>query len=268
LVDLKVYDLEQPRTRNMPLHPVHKIVGYSFLLHRKHRDTPLSSPKTRTGSSGILIMTEHTGTHFDALCHQAYNHRLHGNVEVTAEIETPYGFKRYGIENVDAIAGRGVLLDVAAEKGLEELPKHYRISAEELRRCAKVENVEIRKGDVVLVRTGYAKYWNDSSRYDEAAGVSPDGARWLASVGVRAVGADNMGWEVDDGQVDPDLGVTLPCHALMLVDHGIHIIENMNLEALGAEKVYEFFFVCTPLKFVGATGSPVRPIAITGVQVQ
>src|SRR5207249_11396356 len=145
-------------------------VGYSFLLHRKHRDTPLSpsSGKTRTGSSGILIMTEHTGTHFDALCHQAYNHRLHGNVEVTPEVETPYGFKRHGIENVEAIAGRGILLDLAAERGMDALPKHYRISAQELRRCAEVQKIEIRKEDVVLVRTGYGKYWNDSAKYDEA----------------------------------------------------------------------------------------------------
>jgi kynurenine formamidase len=248
----------------MPLHPVHKIVGYSFLLHRKHRDTPLSG-KTRSGSSGILIMTEHTGTHIDALCHQAYNHRLHGNVEVTSEIETPWGFKRHGIERVDPVVGRGVLLDVAASKGVDHLPKHQRISAKELQACAGIEGVEVRKGDVLLVRTGYGKFWNDAAKYDEAAGVSPDGARWLASIGVRAVGADNMGWEVDDGAADPDMGITLPCHALMLVDHGIHIIENMNLELLGAEKVYEFFFVCTPLKFVGATGSPVRPIAITGL---
>jgi len=248
----------------MPLHPVHRAVGYSFLLHRKHGDTPLTG-RTRSGSSGVLIMTEHTGTHIDALCHQAYNHRLYGSVEVTPEIETPYGFKRHGIETVEPIVGRGVLLDVAARKGVEYLPKHYRVSALELQKCADVEGVEVRKADVVLVRTGYGRFWKEAAKYEEAAGVSPDGARWLASVGARSVGADNMAWEVDDGTVDPELGVTLPCHALMLVDHGIHIIENMNLEQLGAEKVYESFFVCTPLKFVGATGSPVRPIAIAGI---
>jgi kynurenine formamidase len=80
---------------------------------------------------------------------------------------------------------------------------------------------------------------------------------------VKAVGADNMAWDVV-GPKDPELGVTLPGHILLLVRAGIPIIENLNLEGLAAAKVYEFAFVCLPLKMRGATGSPVRPIAIVG----
>jgi kynurenine formamidase len=210
-------------------------------------------------------MTEHVGTHIDALSHQAFNHRLHGGVEVTPEIETPVGFTRHGVETLAPIVGRGVLLDVPSSLGREFLPSRHRISERELRSCAGTEGIDVRKGDSVLVRTGYGRFWNDAKRYLEAAGVSAEGAKWLASQGVRAVGADNVAWEVADETVDPDLGVTLPCHALMLVDHGVPIIENMNLEGLAAEKVYEFLFVCAPLKLVGATGSPVSPMAITGV---
>ena len=103
--------------------------------------------------------------------------------------------------------------------------------------------------------------WAEPDLYLKAAGVSGEGSRWLAERKVRAVGADNVAWDVI-GPTDPELGVTLPGHVLLLVRAGIPIIENLNLEELAAAKVYEFGFVCLPLKMRGATGSPVRPIAI------
>jgi kynurenine formamidase len=91
--------------------------------------------------------------------------------------------------------------------------------------------------------------------------VSAAGSRWLIDRKVRAVGADNMAFDVI-GPTDPELGVTLPGHVLLLVRAGVPIIENLNLEQLAEAKVHEFAFVCLPLKMRGATGSPVRPIAI------
>jgi kynurenine formamidase len=76
------------------------------------------------------------------------------------------------------------------------------------------------------------------------------------------VGADNMAFDVTTTKVDEELKVSLPGHLLLLVRAGIPIIENLNLEELAAAKVHEFLFVCLPLKMRGATGSPVRPIAI------
>jgi kynurenine formamidase len=78
---------------------------------------------------------------------------------------------------------------------------------------------------------------------------------------VLAVGADNMAWDVI-GLRDPSTGCQLPGHLILLARHGIYIIENMQLEELAAAGVSRFTFICTPLKFVGATGSPVRPIAV------
>jgi kynurenine formamidase len=121
--------------------------------------------------------------------------------------------------------------------------------------------VEVRSGDVVLVRTGYGALWSDAPKYLHAAGVSAGGSRWLSEQGVHAVGADNIAWDVI-GPPDPELGVTLPGHLLLLVRAGIPIIENLNLEELAAAGVHEFAFVCLPLKMRGATGSPVRPIAL------
>jgi kynurenine formamidase len=156
------------------------------------------------------------------------------------------------------LVARGVLLDVAGKDGLE--PDHA-ISLEELQRAEKAAGVKIQEGDVVLVRTGYGALWSNPAEYLHAPGVSSYGSRWLIDKKVGAVGADNMAWDVI-GPTDPELGVSLPGHLLLLVRAGIPIIENLNLEELAAARVHEFAFICLPLKMRGATGSPVRPIAI------
>jgi len=111
------------------------------------------------------------------------------------------------------------------------------------------------------VRTGYGALWDKPRDYMKSAGVSSAGAQWLAGKKVRAVGADNMAFDTNDS-FDKELGFTLPAHVLLLVRAGIPIIENLNLEELAAEGVREFVFICLPLKMQGATGSPVRPIAL------
>jgi kynurenine formamidase len=147
--------------------------------------------------------------------------------------------------------------------GDKRLPPDHAITPQELQRAEANTGVEVRAGDVVLVRTGYGALWAEPDQYLRAAGVGGPASRWLAEREVKAVGADNMAWDVM-GPIDPELGVTLPGHVLLLVRAGIPIIENLNLEELAAAKVHEFGFVCLPLKMRGATGSPVRPIAIAG----
>ncbi len=163
-----------------------------------------------------------------------------------------------GIDTMAPLVSRGVLLDVAGPKRLA--PEHS-ITVDELERAAGSAKVEIRPGDVVLVRTGYGALWSEPAEYLRGAGVSAAGSSWLIDRQVSAVGADNMAWDVI-GPTDPELGVTLPGHVLLLVRAGIPIIENLNLEELAAAGVHEFAFVCLPLKMRGATGSPVRPIAL------
>src|SRR5437660_12290815 len=104
----RVYDLEQPRFRGMPIHPAH-LPGYFYALHRRHGDT--YKPKTdgpRSSASGVLTMMEHSGTHIDALCHQACGFQLYGGVPV-GEVETSAGFTQLGIETVPPLVTRGVL---------------------------------------------------------------------------------------------------------------------------------------------------------------
>jgi kynurenine formamidase len=250
----RVFDLEQMRYAGAPSHPAHA-PGFNYFLHRHHAR---GGPEARTGASGIVVMPEHSGTHIDALAHQAENLTLHGGVHVDSGVQTSVGFRVLGIETMAPLLARGILLDVA---GVTRLPAGHPITPAELEAAAGRAHVEVREGDVVLVRTGYGALWSEPDQYLRAAGVSAAGSTWLVDKKVAAVGADNMAWDVM-GPADPDLGVTLPGHVLLLVRAGIPIIENLNLEELAAEGVHEFAFVCLPLKMRGATGSPVRPIAL------
>jgi kynurenine formamidase len=141
------------------------------------------------------------------------------------------------------------------------LPQNYAITAEDLEGCARAASADVRSGDVLLVRTGYATCWNDPATYLNAAGVSKSANLWAAERGVVAVGADNMAWDAMTER-DPDTNMTLFGHVHLLVTHGIHILENLNLEALAAEGHREFAFIGIPLKLQGATGSPIRPLAL------
>src|SRR5258708_3182974 len=230
--------------------------GFNYSLHRHHAR---GAPEARTSASGLIVTTEHSGTHIDALSHQAENLTLHGGVHVDEGIQTSTGFKVHGIDTMAPIVGRGVLLDVASDKRLES---DYAITPQDLERAPARDKVEVREGDVVLVRTGYGSLWSEPDNYMRAAGVSAAGSRWLVEKKVGVVGADNMAFDVATTTPDKELGVSLPGHLLLLVRAGIPIIENLNLEELAAAKVHEFLFVCLPLKMRGATGSPVRPIAI------
>jgi kynurenine formamidase len=260
LRNARVYDLEQPRFYGMPIHPAHK-PGYFYSLHRRHRDG--YQPERhgpRTGASGVLTMMEHSGTHIDALCHQASGLRLYGDIPVDG-IETPAGFRKLGVECVPPLLGRGVLLDVAGWKGEALLPRKYGITAEDLVACARALNVEVQGGDVLLVRTGFGAVWRDEEAYLQAAGIAKSGTLWAAERGVVAVGADNMAWDVPDER-DPETGATLFAHVYLLPQKGIYIMENLNLEGLARDRSHVFAFIGIPLKFQGATGSPLRPLAL------
>src|SRR5437773_1061904 len=256
----RVYDLEQPRFFGMPVYPTHK-PGYFYALHRRHRDgyNP-AQHGPRTSAAGMLTMMEHTGTHIDALCHQACGFKMFGDVAVE-EVETSAGFTKLGIETVPPLLGRGVLLDIAGWKQQAPLPRKYSITAEELQACADAQKVTVQPGDVLLVRTGYGMFWNDEDAYLQAAGVNKSGTLWAAEHGVVAVGADNMSWDVP-GERDPDSGASLFAHYYLLPQKGIYIIENLNLEEIATAQCYSFAFVGIPLKFNGATGSPLRPLAL------
>ena len=258
----KVYDLEHVRSPKMP--GSKKDTGLQYYLFKRHEDFFNTIPgEGRTGSFGLIIMSDQSGTHIDARCHQGRQKVLYGNTPVTAEIQTPWGFTRLGADEIPPLIGRCVLLDFATY-ARSPIENHHEVSLDEFKDCANKEGVEIRGNDVVLLRTGYSKHFGDDSLYRLAPGASKEVSAWLAEKKVLAVGADNSSWDVpisEDSKEKP----WRHGHLILLVKEGIYIMENLNLEQLSSDRRYESLFIGLPPKFKGATGSPIRPIAIVPV---
>lgn len=256
---LQVFDLEMPRFQGMPIHDSHQ-PGYMYVLHRRHSDGyKVGQQERRSGASGVIVCMEHSGTHIDAISHQADAQMLYGGIDAN-DVSNSRGFTEGGVEEIEPIIAQGVLLDVPRFRGVDEVPAGEEIDAPELQACAAAQGVSIQPGNVVLVRTGNGRHWNDPTRFLAGPGMTGDVSRWLAGIGVHSVGADNMAWDLL-GLRDPEDGM-LPGHLILLARHGIYIIENLALEELAAAGHNHFTFICIPLKFVGATGSPVRPLAL------
>jgi len=251
----RIIDLEQPRFPGMPMFPANA-PNYTFMLHRRHE----LGLETRTSAAGMILSADHSGTHIDAFCHQAEDMCMLGGIPVTAQNQQPSGMTVMTAETIPPMVRRGVLLDLVAHRGVDRLPAKTLVSAEELQEVARMQGTEIREGDILLIRTGWGAAWNESD-YMTGAGMDRSAANWAASLKVFAVGADNMSWDLP-GYVDEELGHSLPCHTILLVRAGIYLFENLNLEELGKSGAHEFVFVSLPLKLVGATGSPTRPVAL------
>jgi kynurenine formamidase len=154
-----------------------------------------------------------------------------------------------------------VLLDIPTHRRVGALDAHDSIGPDELRDALTREGVELRAGDVALVRTGYLSGWPDADfiTAHEQAGIDRDAALWLAEQGVVAVAGDTESLEVLPSTVP---GNPHPVHIALLVERGIFIIEMVNCEELARDRVHEFCFMCLPTAIRGATGSMVRPVAL------
>ncbi len=255
----KVYDLGQPLFPGMPHYPTHP--PFLFGLTKKHGD--LVGEGGMSSAADAIALGSHVGTHIDALCHFSCGGKLHGGIEASSVQSDSGGIREHSVDTIAPVLRRGVLLDVAAHVKTDALSTDFAIGAELLESVAKAENVAIQKGDIVLLRTGWARFWNDPARYITggsgmaAAGPGPEleGARWLSTRGIFAAGSDTVAFE----KVPT---ASMPVHVHLLVESGIHIIEALNLEELSRERVYEFVFVAAPLKIRGGTGSPIRPLAL------
>lgn len=254
---IQVFDLARPYFPGMPQSPNHP--AYFRAMPRRHGD--LVRDDGGSAANDIIVMGTHVGTHIDALCHVSHYGRLHGGVSA-AEAQAGGAFTELGIDSVEPIVTRGVLLDVPAALGVDVCPDAYEITPADLDRTVAAQGVEIEQGDVILVRSGWGRRWPAPSYLGHEAGVpgvGAAGARWLAEYRSAAVGADTIAFE----RLPPKGGHSLlPAHTILLVEHGIMIIETLDLEPIAAAGAHEFLFVCSPLKLTGATGSPVRPIAV------
>ncbi len=204
------------------------------------------------------------GTQFDGLGHVGKRvdgkDRFYNGFDL-AEFGGSYGLEKLGVENVGVFLTRGVLLDVARFKGVERLDPGYAISVEDIEGTLESQGVEIREGDVVLVRTGYGTLWmKDNETYNgDVPGLGITAARWLIDKKIVMTGGDTWPVEAVPGE-DPDAWFEV--HEWLIVRSGIYNLENLDLEGLAADRVYEFAFFFAPLRLKGATGSPGNPIAV------
>ncbi|SFJ32966.1 Kynurenine formamidase [Amycolatopsis sacchari] len=246
----RVVDLAQPLRDGMPCSPTHP--GFHLALARRHGD--VARPDGMTGAHELLVLGGHVGTHMDALSHVAVDGRFHGGAPAVVENGR---YRSHGIDEVAPLVCRGVLVDVPARRGVARLAPGEPVTAEDL------ADSDIREGDVVLIRTGWAQLWEDANAYvggeSGVPGLTADGAEQLAAAGVAAVGADTIALE----HIPAGAGLArLPVHRILLHEHGINLIEVLNLEPLAETGAREFVFVGAPLPVVGATGAPIRPLAL------
>ena len=216
----------------------------------------------RRGSNEELVVAEmgQVGTQFDAFTHQTIGDGLYNCYRVS-ETMTRSGFTRLGVENVGTLMTRGVLIDVAALKGVSVLPDSYEITAEDLQQALERQQTTLEPADAVLIHTGWGGFFeSDPERFgSNGPGIGIDAANWLVDHDPMLLGSDNVPVEVSP---NPDPQLDTPVHQIMLVVNGIHLVERMKLDELASSGVYEFAFVVQPLKLGGATGSTVVPVAI------
>jgi kynurenine formamidase len=208
-----------------------------------------------------LVVTElgQIGTQIDAFSHQMWGDSFY-NCFKLGEIGSRNGFKKLGVEHIGSLFTRGVLIDVAALKGVDMLPTSYMITPADLQQALAKSGQKLMPGDTIVIRTGWSKLMGkDNQRYGrENPGLGIAAAQWLVTQNPLMVAADNCCIEVRPSEP----GHSLPVHAMMIIQHGIYLLENLELEKLAAAGATEFAFIVQPLKIKGGTGSAVAPIAV------
>jgi kynurenine formamidase len=253
----RVFDLGQPMYPGIPHFPTHP--PFLFTLNKLHGE--FVNPGGGSSASDTITLGGHVGTHIDALNHFSCAGKLFGGMEPRQTSAT--GVTPHSVDSIEPVLRRGVLFDVAGAEQVDTLPENFAITPEHLDAIAAKNNLRVGEGDVVLIRTGWARHWDDPHRFVTAntgaavTGPGPEkpAAEWLSKRGIFAAGSDTLAFERVPS-------AAMPVHVHLLVESGIHIIENLNLERLAAERVCEFLFIAAPLKIRGGTGSPIRPIAV------
>jgi kynurenine formamidase len=211
-------------------------------------------------SGDAVLMYTHTGTHIDALSHFGLDGRIWNRFD-HATHQGDLGWHKGGAEQLPPIIARGVLIDVAGYKGVDMLPDSYRIVPADLEGAITRQKVTLQTGDAVFIRTGRMRVIDDKKRYMEnPPGIGLEAARWLVEThGAMLLGSDNLSLETFPVET-PDNWV--PVHTYLEAEQGVAIMEVVDLEGLARDRVYEFAFIGAGLKLRGASGAPMRPIAL------
>ncbi len=226
-----------------------------------HRTSLIERPSpSHSAADDVIVMHTHGTTHIDALCHIFAENQMYNGFRVDEAIHPTSGSNKNGVQNIVSIVGRGVLLDIAGHRGVDRLESSDEIPPAELNACARAQGIEVKAGDIVLIRTGWMNvFFEDPIRFRSSSpGVSRSVAGWFSEHDISALGADNM--SVEPFPQSPGGPKTL--HYSVIRDLGGYLMEFLHLEELAADKVYEFMFVAAPMRLINGIGSPINPLAI------
>jgi kynurenine formamidase len=171
------------------------------------------------------------------------------------------GLKKLGVEKIPPFVTRGIVLDMTAYFGTDMVKEGTAFNRKEIDEQAQRQGITIKKGDVVLFHTGWqALEGKDNKRFlGGEPGLGKEGALYLASKEVVAVGADQ--WALEVIPFEKDVGV-FEVHQILLARNGIYILENMNTGPLVKDKAYEFMFVLGASRITGGVQAIINPVAI------
>jgi kynurenine formamidase len=238
-----------PRTFGITIVQPHQVAGQTM------------GPNKASYNDDIIAGWVGVGSQIDGLGHVGIDN-LYFNCNHARDFAMTDGLTKLGIENVPAIATRGVLLDMAGYFGADIVKEGTAFNRAEIEGAMKRQGVvAIEKGDVVLFYTGWKKLvGKDNARFGSAEpGLGVEGAKYLASLDVAMVGADTWALEA----MPPEKSATaLDVHQILLALNGIHILENIDTEEMVKDEAWEFLFTLGPTRITGAVQAIVNPIAI------
>ena len=235
--------------------PFHMWMTHTPRGMRIEKLSPAGGPPNLALYDDAYTLSAHTGTHIDALNHLGRSEKIFNGYDASTYLSDK-GWTKAGADTVPPIITRGILIDVAGEKGVAMLPNSYEISIEDLQRAMKKQGIQLQKNDAVLVRTGRMTVWPDPQKFvHNDPGITPESAAWLVDNGAVIIGADNMGVEKFPMAKDS-------VHVYLFTERGVCLLELLWLEDLAKDQIYEFAFIAAPIKMRGATGSPIRPLAL------
>ena len=254
----KVYRLGVTTGADSPAYPPRQY-AMTILQLDDGTGTPLGANRA-TGNDDLMTLWMGIGSQLDGLGHMGIDH-VYYNGNKAQDFVVPTGLTKLSTHQLPPIVSRGLLLDMAKLAGQNPMPEGMAFNRKEIMAAQAAQGVKIEKGDVVLFHTGWLNVMDtDAERFmGGQPGLGVDGARYLAELGVVAVGADTWALEVLPPE-NPELA--FPVHPELLAKNGVYILENMDTRELAADGATEFLFVLGVPRFEGAVQAVINPVAI------
>ncbi|MCZ6887750.1 MAG: cyclase family protein [Gammaproteobacteria bacterium] len=233
---------------------------YSITIIQPGQDLPFLGANKATGNDDLLVTWLGIGSQIDGLGHMGLEN-VYYNGNHAKDFATTRGLTKLSVDKLPPIVTRGVLLDMTDYYDQAIVEAGTAFNSKEIKAQAKKQGITIGKGDVVLFHTGWQNLVGvDNARFMAGQpGLGVDGARYLATLDVVAIGADTWALEVLPSE-NPELA--FPVHPELLAKNGIYILENMDVRALAADEGWEFLFVLGQPRFEGSVQAIINPVAI------